>query len=151
MSPHKFEFFEQFRARLTTANVYSAPDMMHAMRNAHDTGWAGALTVLAHPRIARQARPFIELDRGFIEFDEMSEARNLSSHGEQLMIAVASSLYNSACKVDMAALAGCLDYTWLDYAIAGVLASQHRAYHPRAAAVFVPPGGSKVDIGCASR
>ena len=130
---------EQFRERLVVSQAHSADDLAQAIYNAEDPGWAGALTVLSHPRIASRARPFIELRRGFIEFDDMKSAPNLSSHGEQLMIAVACSLYNSAAKIDMATLSACLEYTWLDYAIAGMLAFQHRTYVSQGTSEFVPP------------
>ena len=64
MRPHKIEFFQQFRERLIVSQSYSADDLAQAIYNAEDPGWAGALTVLSHPRIASRARPFIELRRG---------------------------------------------------------------------------------------
>jgi len=144
MRPHKIEFFEQFRERLSATQAYTPADLAQAVYNSEDPGWAVALTVLAHPRIARRARPYIELRRGFIDFDEMERAPDLSSHGERLLVAVASSLYNSATKVDLAALCACLEYSWLDYAVAGLLAFQHRAYHPCAVSAFVPPAEQSI-------
>jgi hypothetical protein len=120
------EFFKQFRNRLVASRAYCDDDVKQAVLKARCPMWAGALSVLSDLRSAVRARPFIDLDSGVIDFKGMTRELSFAMDAEQLLIAVASSLWTSKKRVDLAILATFLDADWLDCVVTGLRAFQQR-------------------------
>lgn len=102
---------------LSTANDTLSPDEVVAILESVDCGYRAALQILKSARFTNDARVWrhvipIGLDRG-IDFDGMI-AEGTFSHGEQLLLQCAHSLFNGRITVALDEVACCLDTEALD-------------------------------------
>jgi hypothetical protein len=120
------EFANLLVKRLEASGLFDATAIQQARTLIHKPGWAGALTILSFPPLARRIRKYIDLEEGWLDIDRLLSGSIGLSSGEDVLVRAAISLYNDGATVTLGEAMTTLGKPWTDALIAGLLAYRHR-------------------------